>query len=113
MSKFIALRSKCYSYEIFDIEACTIKNKGIQKAVIKQNMTFDQFYECIFKNKDNFQTVRSLNSKNHNMYVLKTKKLALSNFDSKRYICEDGINTKPFGWNNLKKLIEILIEKLG
>ena len=37
------------------------------------------------------------------MIVTEINKLALNNFDMKRYICDDGINTNPFGYNNLNE----------
>ena len=36
-------------------------------------------------------------SKDHNLITLTTNKLCLSSFDNKRYICDDNIETLPFG----------------
>ena len=99
LTEWIAIRSKCYSYNIFDKGKTILKNKnkGIQKEVSNKNMNMNLFKECLFKDKDNFQQVRRFNSDKHNMQIITTNKLALHKFDQKRFICEDGIKTLPFG----------------
>ena len=42
-----------------------------------------------------------LNSEKHNMFINEVKKVSLNPFDDKRYICEDGINTLPYGIESL------------
>ena len=32
------------------------------------------------------------------MFVIEQNKLSLNNFDGKRFICENGIDTLPFGY---------------
>ena len=100
MYEWIALRSKCYDYTYTSGDAVVnkIKNKGIQRCVVNKNMSQLQFKECLFENKDHREVVHSLHSKKHNMLITRTNKFALNNFDSKRYICDDGINTKPFSF---------------
>ena len=101
MTEWIALRSKCYDYSYLEDDKIKnkIKNKGIQKCVVEKNMNQLQFKECLFENKNHYEKVHSLHSKKHNMIITETNKLALNNFDMKRYICDDGINTNPFGYN--------------
>ena len=103
VTEWIALRSKCYDYSYFEDDKIKnkIKNKGIQKQVVEKNMNQLQFKDCLFKNKNHYEKVHSLHSNKHNMIITETNKLALNNFDSKRYICKDGISTKPFGWNKI------------
>ena len=102
MTEWVALRSKCYNYSALDSEdkniESQIKDKGIQRCVIEKNLNSKLFKKCLFENKDNYQTVHSLHSKNHEMNLTKTNKLALNRFDTKRYICENNIDTKPFGY---------------
>ena len=40
----------------------------------------------------------TLNSDKHNMYINEVNKVSLNPFDDKRYICDDGITTLPFGF---------------
>ena len=97
MYEWIALRSKFYDEGKLRNK---IKNKGIQRCVVNKNMNQLQFKECLFENKDHREVVHSLHGKKHNMLVTKTNKLALNNFDSKRFIESNGINSKPFGFLN-------------
>ena len=61
-------------------------------------MNFENFKDCLYKHTKNYQTVTSLNSKKHDMFVIEQNKLSLNNFDGKRFICENGIDTLPFGY---------------
>ena len=63
-----------------------IKNKGIQRCVVDKNMNQIQFKDCLFNNKDYYEIVHSLHSRQHYMIITETNKLALNNFDMKRYI---------------------------
>ena len=101
MFEWIALRSKCYDYSYINQADETItnkiKNKGIQKCVIKKNMNIDQFKESLFKNLNHYETVHSLHSKKHEMLITSMKKLALNRFDTKRWISESNpLETEPF-----------------
>ena len=49
----------------------------------KKNLNSEFFKKCLFENKDNYQIVHSLHSKNHKMNLTKTNKLALNRFDTK------------------------------
>ena len=42
MAEFVALRPKLYAYKMDDGKS-TKRAKGVQKAVIKQNITFDNY----------------------------------------------------------------------
>ena len=42
-----------------------------------------------------------LNSEKHNMYINEVNKVSLNPFDDKRYINDNGIDTQPFGIENL------------
>ena len=43
----------------------------------------------------------TLNSDKHNMFINEINKVSLSSFDDKRYICDNGIDTQPYGNNSL------------
>jgi predicted RNA-binding protein Jag len=47
-----------------------------------------------------------IHSDKHKIYIVNRNKKALCWFDDKRYICDDGITTYPFG-------IETIAEELG
>ena len=50
-----------------------------------------------------------LNSENHDMYINEVNKFSFNPFDDKRYICDDGKTTLPYGLKSLnKKKINLL-----
>ena len=42
--------------------------------------------------------MKMLRSEGHNMYSIKMKKVSLSAFDNKRWIAEDGLTTRAYGY---------------
>jgi hypothetical protein len=93
MNKFIALRSKMYSYQKFDGEFK--RCKGIKKCVVKNEIKFDDYYKCLFENKVTEHTFQSFKSINHNLYTVSSTKKGLSPFDTKRYYL-NSIESIPF-----------------
>ena len=105
------MRSKQYSYLIEGEYKETIKCKGITKAVIKYNIKFNEMKNCLNpKSKDIYKKMSTLNNKNHAMYLIESNKKALSSYDDKRYICDDGIKTYPFGIESILKELKNLIK---
>ena len=102
MSELVFLRSKAYAYKTID-EEYEKKLKGISRATIKKNVTFEEYKNSILKPYTNILTkeVYSLNSFNHKMFVKMTHKKAISPFDDKRYILDNAIETFPFGYEDL------------
>ena len=47
--------------------------------------------------------MRGFKSINHKIYTYKSNKTSLSCYDDKRYILSDGINTLPYGHNDIPK----------
>jgi hypothetical protein len=71
------------------------KLKGITHVVIKNYLTFNNYYNCLLDEEDQYNDVITMNSKKHEMGIYKTNKKSLSAFDDKRYMLKDGINTLP------------------
>ena len=82
------------------VKTCIKKCKGISRATVKNQLTFDDYKSALVD--PDFITKRTiqyqLNHKLHEMYVNEVCKIAISPFDDKRYIEDDGITTKPWGW---------------
>ncbi|WP_375672846.1 hypothetical protein, partial [Bartonella sp. CL45QHWL] len=95
MTEFIALSSKMYAYKIKAIEAK--KLKGISKNVVKRDITFDDYVDCLEKSKSFNHKMRHLISEKHQIYLEEVDKKSLSPFDDKRFILDDGVTTIPFG----------------
>lgn len=107
--EFIGIRAKSYAFqqlvlygnekkdwdegEILDVK----KLKGIQKCVVKKNISFDNYYECLFEKREHYADTTSFRSFNHRIKTLSARKKALAPFDDKRYLLSDGITSLPFG----------------
>ena len=107
--EFIGLRAKSYAFqqliqyenqdknwnegEILDVK----KLKGIQKWVVKKNISFDNYFECLFEQREHYADTASLRSFKHKIKTLSARKQALVPFDDKRYLLSDGINSIPYG----------------
>ena len=101
MTEFIALRSKMYAYKTHDNE--TKKLKGIARHVVKKDISFDNYFDSLMGNTIYYHKMRSLRSRQHEMYVEEVNKLSLNPFDDKRYISDDGITTLPFGFTDVSR----------
>ena len=107
--EFVGLRAKAYAFrqlieyensdknwdegEVLDVK----KLKGIQKWVVKKNISFDNYYECLFNKREHYADTTSLRSFKHKIKTLSARKKALVPFDDKRYLLRDGITSIPFG----------------
>ena len=107
--EFVGLRAKAYAMKqliVFendqkdwdDGEVLEIKKlKGIQKCVVQKNISFDNFLECLFNQREHYADTTSLRSFDHKIKTLAVRKLAMSPYDDKRFLLEDGITSIPFG----------------
>lgn len=93
---FVGLRPKLYAIVTED-EYEEKKAKGVSKSVVRNELTFQDYYNVLLNSKDVYKNMIQFRSINHTIYTINSRKVALRNFDSKRYILPDGINTLPFG----------------
>lgn len=108
---FVGLRSKMYSVkmplrlgcaeegESWDPSLDMKKAKGVKGHVV-DGLTFEDYYRCLM-NKDYVMPdchVRGFASHNQVIYTETITKKTLSAADTKLYICDDGIETRPFGY---------------
>ena len=101
---FIGLRAKLYSYKMFEGKE-EKKCKGIKKSVIKKNISFDDYKECLFSKKPQMKKMNVIRSHKHEVFSETVNKIALSANDDKRIILDDKISTLAFGHktNNFSK----------
>ena len=98
MSSVVAVRTKCYSIKMGgDDGFTTMKCKGIGKMAVKSQLTHTSYRDCVLQSQRSVVKTYTLRSYNHRLYTLRQVKLALQNFDDKRWLCGDGINTLPYG----------------
>ncbi len=96
ITEFVGLRAKLYSYKMQDKEEK--KCKGIKKAVIKKNITFEDYKTCLFSGSEQMRKMNIIRSHNHEMFTEEVNKVALSAADDKRVILPDGIHTYAHGF---------------
>ena len=71
-----------------------VKKKGVVKKVLKHEQHKQTLFEGLrWSMKWTFYVVRD------NIYGIKINKISLSAFDSKRWIADDGIHTKAYGYS--------------
>ncbi|XP_071056136.1 uncharacterized protein [Onthophagus taurus] len=96
MVEFNGLRSKVYANRVADGRV-TKKSKGIKKAVVKQKLSFQNYFDCLHSNSVLCRKQLLFRSFNHTVFTVLQNKLALSPHDSKRCIDADGIKTLAWG----------------
>ena len=97
---FVGLRAKMYAFKHLGEDDETQKAKGINKAVLKL-LRFNDYKNALLGSAGNHRhRFRSIRSKKLELYTVEQEKRGLSAFDTKRWICEDGVHTLAYGnWN--------------
>ena len=90
ITEFATLRPKTYSYLTDDGKADK-KTKGTKKCVIKRMIKFDDYKNCLLKDKVLLKSPQRFISKKHDVYTEDINKIALSNDDDKRIVSSGGI----------------------
>ena len=93
---YVGLRPKLYSYVTLSKKE-EKKAKGVKKPVIKNQLKFEEYKECLFNKSILRKEQYNIRSYDHEVFTEKINKIALSPFDDKRYILEDGIHTLAWG----------------
>ena len=110
MTKFVALRSKTYSFFIDeytndDYEKNKIVNKkakGTKKYAVKREILFNNYLDSLFKNKVLYRSQQRFRSDHHKVYTKEVNKIALSSNDDKRIQTFDRVTTYAYGTNVFK-----------
>ena len=100
IEEFVGLRAKLYSYKMHDgkIEK---KCKGMKKSVIKNNISFEDYKECLFSGVEQMRQMNVIRSHKHEIFSETVHKVALSANDDKRQILSDGISTNALGFKKI------------
>jgi hypothetical protein len=111
LDEIVALMAKLYALKLCiedepEEKSCIKKAKGIKNLYLKKNLKFEHYKKCLMDKEiytAKFNTIRSFN---HQLYSVTEVKKALSYFDDKRIILEDGIHTLPYGHYSLKNITD-------
>ena len=82
MKEFVALRAKMYSY--IDDKSELKKCKRIKKCVIKQEIKFEDYKNCLFEGRNAYKSQLLFRSDKHEIRTLEVNKLVLRSQDDKR-----------------------------
>ena len=83
MIKFVGLRAKTWVY-LMDDDTEHKNSKGTKKCIIKRELMFKNYKDCLFNNKIILKSQQRFNSDSHNIYTKQINKIPLSNNDDKR-----------------------------
>lgn len=98
ITEVVALRSKLYAVRTLGKIDKIKKAKGVKKNVLKNTITFDDYYNCIKNKCVEVRRQYTIRSKNHDVYTISTNKVSLSPTDDKRYFIEpEKINSLAWG----------------
>ena len=98
ITHFVGLRPKLYSFKVEDpttggVGGITKKCKGVKKSVVKREISFEDYTQCLFSGEKQMKSMKIIKSENHDIYSKEVNKIALSNDDDKRSVMEDCIHT--------------------
>ena len=94
--EYVGLRPKMCS--ILPSSGANIKKaKGVKKIVVKQEKRHSKYKECLFSNQIFRQGMNTLRSLGQQSYGQHLNKVSLSQFDSKRFILDYGVDTPTYG----------------
>ena len=94
MIEFAELREKTYAY-LMDNYTAHNKAKETKKCIMKRELTFKNFKDCLFNDKIILKTQQRFKSNYHNVYPEQIKKVVPSTNDDKRLRIFDKITTNP------------------
>ena len=97
ISEFVGLRAKLYSFIMTGSNIEEKKCKGVKKATIAKNITFQDYKDCLFDGEKQYRSMNLIRSHLHNVYTEEVNKVALSREDDKRHILPNGVDTLSIG----------------
>ena len=100
MLEFGGLRPKLYAIKKLKENgtiAEDLKAKGVPDSVRKTQLHFSDYKDCVKSMQVKEVDMNCIRSDHHKLYTYNTKKIGLSAFDDKRFICSDGISTLAHG----------------
>ena len=62
-----------------------------------KHLLHEEYKACLMKGKTIYKKQNVIRTQKHDLYTVEINKLALSPFDDKRYVMNDGIETLPYG----------------
>ena len=101
ITEFVTLRPKTYLY-LTDDGKKDKKAKRTKKCVIKRMIKFNDYKNCLLKDKVLLKFQQRFASKKHDVYTENINKVALTNNDDKRILSSNKITSCPYGYKGKK-----------
>ena len=101
IKEFYALRAKTYSCSTGD-DSEVKKAKGTKKCVIKRELMFANYKDCLFNREVILKSQHRFKSDHHKVYTEEVNKIALSSDGDKRLQTFNRVTTYPYGANAFK-----------
>ena len=98
LSEVVCLRSKLYCIQ-FD-GGVKQSAKGVQKS--EKTLNHELFKECLLNKGKVKRLMTQIRFKNHQIVVSRVHKVALSSYDDKLYLLNDGIHSLAYGHYKIK-----------
>ena len=106
ITEFVTLRPKTYSHSTDDGKEDK-KTKGTKKCLIKRMIKFNDYKNCLLKDKVLLKSQQRFISKKYDVYTEDINKVALSNNNDKRIVSSDKITSYPYGYKGKKHIKNI------
>ena len=100
MKEFVGLEQK-HVY-LMDDDSEKKKAKGTKKCVIKRELMFENYKDCLFNGEVILKSQQRFKSDHHKVYTEEVNKIALSSDDDKRLQTFNRVTTYPYGINAFK-----------
>lgn len=95
LEEFIGLRPKCYSILYGWLQKQIAK--GVKETVKKVHLRHDNYVEVRENLSVLYMSQNTINSKKHQLHSIHQMRMALTAFDTKRWICNNNIDTYAYG----------------
>ena len=107
MREFVVLRQKCYAFlctgkvdnNVFQHTKPVEKKtaKGVKRKVKDDHLHFAHYLDLLHSFKSYICKLNLISSTNHTVRTVHTRKVGLTAFDRKRWMCEDTVHTHSHG----------------
>lgn len=111
ITEFVSLKAKCYAFRINETEK--MKNKGVKMSAMKAHFGFKDFVDVLKDKLSRAVTFFTIRSKNHELYTLEQKKIALSYDDKKKVRIDDNIEGRIYSHGFMQHYVDVSAVERG
>ena len=87
-----------------------MKAKGVSKEA-RSHLHHEDYVKCLKEGTSNSVRMESIRSYEQQLYTVELLKKGLSCNDVQRWICGDGIETRPYGYNPSEEKGDVVMEE--